>query len=324
MKLEPVIDKLQRFGPLTASCGASVMGIACWAGAFSPALDGLNHFAPFWLLFSLGAIAACLFFRRADRIAIGLASLGALLQLGIIAPEFVRSSAPRASIDAAAPQVRIVWLNTWLGNRPSGDVLEYLEQTDADFLLVSELHDEGQAGFRRLRELYPTLIACVGGHECNTRIYARREAITIETPGDLRAVSGTFDIDGAPLRLVAAHMPRPNPPGRQQRALSDLVRVVQSDGAENVILAGDFNSTPWSFTLRNFDAASGLDRHTRALPTWPAQAWTRLRLPALFAFLPIDHVYSGERWRLVDLRRGRRTSSDHYPIEATFQYVPAS
>ena len=120
------------------------------------------------------------------------------------------------------------------------------------------------------------------------------------------------------LRILVAHVARPNPPERQQRELASSLEVI-GDDASDVILAGDFNSTPWSFTLRRFDEASTLQRHTRALPTWPAQAWTRFYLPAIAPFLPIDHVYSGSRWRLTSLRRGPRTSSDHYPIEATFQ-----
>lgn len=320
MQIQTLFERACRFGSLIASFGAFALAIGCWAGAFSAAFDGLNHFAPFWLAFSFGAVCACFLFRT-DRVGIGLASVAALLQLGIMAPEFIAARSAAIEASAAAPQVRIVWLNTWLGSRPSGDVLTYLEQSDADFLLVSELHDEGQAGFQRLRELYPTLISCVGGHECNTRIYARREALRTDTPTSLRMVQGDFDIDGAPLRLIAAHMPRPNPPGRQQRELAELAAVIQAGESDDVILAGDFNSTPWSFTLRKFDRESALQRHTRVLPTWPAQAWTRLRLPALFPFLPIDHAYSGGNWHLVELRRGPRTSSDHFPIEATFQYV---
>ncbi|MFN3464771.1 MAG: endonuclease/exonuclease/phosphatase family protein, partial [Terricaulis sp.] len=233
----------------------------------------------------------------------------------IMAPEYLRPMPSPAP--ASERTIRIVWLNTWMGSRPSEEVLQYLVTSGADFLLVSELHDEGQEGFRRLRAAYPTMIRCEGGHECNTMIFARRPALTQTTSNGLRASVGEFDIDGARLRLVAAHVARPNPPARQQREFEALIETI-GDAPQDVILAGDFNSTPWSFALGRFDAAIALERHTRALPTWPAQEWTRLYLPAIVPFLPIDHVYSGSGWRLVALRRGPRTSSDHYPIEATF------
>ncbi len=307
-------------GPPTLARLTIVLALACWCGAVFIILDPLNHFAPFWLAMSLGAAGLCLLSGPGGRGWAIYCAIAAIAQAGIIAPEFMRARADEAPASAASARtVRIVWLNTWLGGRASEDVLHYLEASDADFLLVSELHDEGQPEFARLHALYPTTIRCQDGHECNTIIFAKRAPQAIETSNDLRAVAGAFDIDGASLRLIAAHVARPNPPARQQSELQRLERLI-GDTPENVILAGDFNSTPWSFALRRFDRASRLHRHTRALPTWPAQEWTRLRLPALSPFLPIDHVYSGARWRLVSLQRGPRTSSDHFPIEATFQF----
>ncbi|MBX9745346.1 MAG: endonuclease/exonuclease/phosphatase family protein [Hyphomonadaceae bacterium] len=300
--------------PALAARGAILLALAAWGGAFSPLLDGLNHFAPIWLFLSLCAGLAC--FAIGARGWATYCLIAALAHAALMAPEFMRPT-PTPAPAPSAQTVRIIWLNTWMGSRPSEEVLDYLTTSGADFVLVSELHDEGQAGFQRLRAAYPTMIRCDGGHECNTMIFARRTALMQQTNTGLRASVGEFDIDGVRLRLIAAHLARPNPPAGQQREFTALTEAIGGAPAD-VILAGDFNSTPWSFALRRFDKASGLDRHTRALPTWPAQTWTRLELPALAPFLPIDHVYSGSRWRLVSLRRGPRTSSDHYPIEATF------
>ncbi len=291
-----------------------LLALAAWGGAFSPLLDGLNHFAPIWLLASLGAGLAC--FLCGARGWAAYCLVAALAHGAIMAPEFLRPMSPPVAATSERT-IRVLWLNTWMGSRPTEEVLHYLETSGADFVLVSELHDEGQEGFQRLRAAYPTMIRCEGGHECNTIIFAKRPALDQQTNQGLRASIGEFDVDGARLRLIAAHLARPNPPAGQQREFRALIDTIGA-ASDNVILAGDFNSTPWSFSLRRFDTANGLRRHTRALPTWPAQAWTRLRLPAITPFLPIDHVYSGSRWRLVSLRRGPRTSSDHYPIEATF------
>lgn len=321
MGLNSIVTAARDHGPAMLARGAIVLAMAAWGGAVFPYLDGLNHFSPIWLGLSLAAAVLCLFAGGHGRGWAAYCAIAAFAHAMIMAPEFTRADANIAPPSAgAARTVRIVWLNTWLGSRPSGDVLAYLAASDADFLLVSELHDEGQPEFERLRASYPTVIACEDGHECNTMILAKRAALSEQGRTALRASVGEFDIDGAPLRLIAAHLARPNPPGRQQREFAALQDLIGEDTGD-VILAGDFNSTPWSFALRRFDHASGLQRQTRALPTWPAQAWTRLYLPAIVAFLPIDHVYSGSRWRLVSLRRGPRTSSDHYPIEATFRYV---
>ena len=194
-------------GPVVLARAAILLALAAWGGAISSLLDGLNHFAPFWLLFSLAAAAACLLAGARGRGWAAYCAIAALAQAMIMAPEFTRPGAPMAGPAATAERtIRIVWLNTWLGSRPSGDVLHYLESSDADFVLVSELHDEGQAGFQRLRAIYPTEIRCAGEHECNTIIFARRPALSAQSPPGLRASAGEFDIDGARLRLTRQGM----------------------------------------------------------------------------------------------------------------------
>ncbi len=309
-----IIAFLRTNGPASIGRTAILLALMAWGGAAAPWLDGLNHFAPFW--FALSALAALVCVLLGAKGWAAYCLVAAIAHAGILAPELVRPHQQEAI--ATGRTIRVVWLNTWLGQRPSESAIAYLENSGADFVLVSELPDDGQAEFQRLRALYPTVIRCADGRACNTIIFSKREAQSVQTVTGLRASAGEFDIDGRRLRLIAAHISRPNPPDRQQRELRNLLSVVGGNPS-SVILAGDFNSTPWSFTLRRFDRENRLARHTRALPTWPAQAWTRLRLPAVAPFLPIDHMYSGSAWRLVELRRGPRTSSDHYPIEATFQ-----
>jgi endonuclease/exonuclease/phosphatase (EEP) superfamily protein YafD len=96
----------------------------------------------------------------------------------------------------------------------------------------------------------------------------------------------------------------------QARRFADLLADFDRD---SLIVAGDFNLTPWSFALRRGDARLGLRRLSRALATWPAgPVYAGVALP--FPVLPIDHVYAGRAWRVVSLKRGPRLGSDHYPV----------
>jgi endonuclease/exonuclease/phosphatase (EEP) superfamily protein YafD len=95
-----------------------------------------------------------------------------------------------------------------------------------------------------------------------------------------------------------------------------MLQVLQPYSRERLILAGDFNSTPWSFARRRDDAALGMERRTRALFSWPAG-----EAPG-FPFLPIDHVYAGPGWATVSVRRGPALSSDHYPVVAVLAAKP--
>ena len=90
---------------------------------------------------------------------------------------------------------------------------------------------------------------------------------------------------------------------------------------ERLILSGDFNSTPWSFSRRHEDAMIGLERRTRGLFSWPADRGPAgMGLP--FALLPIDHVYAGPGWRTVRVERGPLLGSDHYPVIVTLAPLP--
>ena len=107
--------------------------------------------------------------------------------------------------------------------------------------------------------------------------------------------------------------------GEQQRV--QLARVLAQIPSERAIIAGDFNSTPWSFSRRRWDEAFGLIRRTRAVFTWPVPGSESIALPALVPFLPIDHVYAGSGWATVKVERGPRLGSDHYPVVVTLAPV---
>jgi endonuclease/exonuclease/phosphatase (EEP) superfamily protein YafD len=119
---------------------------------------------------------------------------------------------------------------------------------------------------------------------------------------------------GGTYSVIGAHFTWPTMPrlyraqGRRLRHGIDLV------SADRAIVVGDFNSTPWSFIRRAEDKAIGLERRDRALATWPAGQFSRLRLKWPFPFLAIDHVYAGKAWRTVSVTRGPRLGSDHYPV----------
>jgi endonuclease/exonuclease/phosphatase family metal-dependent hydrolase len=78
--------------------------------------------------------------------------------------------------------------------------------------------------------------------------------------------------------------------------------------SEALIVAGDFNMTPWSPAYRALRHGSFLHSATRFARTWPAPA----------PLVPLDHIlYRGQ----VELARGEawlggpaRTASDHLPV----------
>ena len=118
--------------------------------------------------------------------------------------------------------------------------------------------------------------------------------------------------------VMGGHLTWPIPPGRQQAGARQFAEMAGHFPKPRLIVAGDFNSTPWSHTLRRIDRAFGLERRDRADFSWPVDRVSRFRLSAPFPFLPIDHLYAGSDWRTVKVERGPRgLGSDHLPLIVT-------
>lgn len=326
----PFSAALVRCGVLAWAICSALMAAAALAGAFFAPLDVINQIAPAWVFIALAGIAASRFGLPAGRTRqITMAAFGAaaFTHAAFVAPEVVRRSPAPEAPSAGAPRIRIVWLNTQSGTAGES-VTDYLLSTDADFVMLAEFHAEAGMVTPALEAAYPHLVQCAEPHACNVAILSRRRPFDARpshevSPNELRVVWADYDIDGAPIRLVATHLQRPYPAARHAAQRTELADVVGGAAHDNTVLAGDFNAAPWSFALKAFDRAGGLDRFTRATPTWPAEPWTRLRLPAPAPFMPIDHVYAGDNWQLVWVRRGPRAGADHYPIEAEFIWVGA-
>lgn len=324
MPSQAILLRYARTGVVLWAAASVALALTSISGAVFAPFDLINHVAPFWLgLAVAGCLAAVLV--RTPRVTMAAFAMAALVHAALIAPEFARPIPAAISAPADAPRIRVVWLNAQSGTA-GASVRRYLLSTDADLILLSEFHAEAGMVAPELAEAYPHWITCAEPHACNVVVLSRRAPLAARpeheaSSNDLRLVWAQYDIEGAPLRLVATHLQRPYPASRQAAQRDELVSVLDAGARADTILAGDFNSTPWSFALRRFDDAAGLTRYDRAMTTWPAASWTRLRLPAPEAFMPIDHVYAGANWRLVSLRRGPRTGADHFPIEAEFVWV---
>jgi endonuclease/exonuclease/phosphatase (EEP) superfamily protein YafD len=328
MRPTPILLGYARLGAMAWAAAAVGIAVAALASGVFARFDLLNQVAPFWLALALAGFAVSWFaFKRGALRSAALASFGfaVLAHAVLVAPEFMRPIPAPMSPAVDAPRVRVVWLNAQMGTAGQG-VLDYVRWSGADFVVLAEFHAEAMTP--ELAQAYPYANTCLEPHWCNVMMLSRHPPLAVrpereESPSEFRVVWAEYEIDGAPLRLIATHMQRPYPTTRYETQSMELLNVLRGGASENTILAGDFNAVPWSFALRRFDGATGLTRYDRAMVTWPATPWTRLRLPAPEAFMPLDHIYAGSGWRLVSIRRGRRTGADHFPIEAEFVWTGA-
>ncbi|HEY3797692.1 MAG TPA: endonuclease/exonuclease/phosphatase family protein [Caulobacteraceae bacterium] len=303
------------------SFGCAALAALGLAGARDGWLDVINNFAPFGLVLGLVALglAAAAAPRGAVRGAcLALAGASVIVGAALVGPEIARW---RPASPATGPAFQLLSANVWADNPEPDAAVAAIARLAPDVVLLQESDGNLATPLAGLRQLYPY------GTDCPKS----GVRILVKTPvGASGCDLGAGDIDdrdvawlstttatGAPVTLVTVHFTWPFPPEPQARQRQALAAWVKARPPQDVILAGDFNTTPWSFAMRWQDAAlAPLQRRTIAWFTWPARL-DLFRTPWSAPVLPIDHLYTGPDWRVVSLQRERIPGSDHFATLAT-------
>jgi endonuclease/exonuclease/phosphatase (EEP) superfamily protein YafD len=325
---------LVRFGIGFGAVGLSLLALLALLGFAVPALDLLNHAQ--MLLFAALPIALVLVLllfrgRRKGWLA-GLAGAGLLASAVTFVPEALSGLAARPPPPAAGQQVLKLMTHNLFGmNDEMERVAAIVEDEDPDFIVLQEYFPKQSAELHpMLRERYPHFARCRGGKRANLGFYAKQPfalAPGSSCPDDAfgvqrtARVAGSFVLaDGALLTVMTTHLDWPVPMGRQAAQFTELRAAVEAvEGA--LILAGDFNSTPWSYALRRFEERAGLDRHTHNLVTFPNRFMIR-RIHETLPFLPLDHVFGKGGVKVHDVHAGPDSGSDHLPVFVSFSVAP--
>jgi endonuclease/exonuclease/phosphatase (EEP) superfamily protein YafD len=295
---------------LAAACAAvSVLGLM---GAFSDSLDVLNHFTPITLVLSLAALGANVG-AEAHWPGLVLGGTAVCACLALMIPEVVAGRLPKRS-DEAGARLKIVQFNLWRWSADPQASLAWILSEDADIVVLQETIGPWEAVSEALAGLYPHRSPpywWASGATILSKIAPTGSGLLASTAAGRRspAAWASFGDRRTGFSVAGTHLKWPIPAGPQQAQMERLAGELERFDAGSLILSGDFNSAPWSFTLRRLDRRLGLTRRTRALATWPAR---RFALP--FPFLAIDHVYAGSDWKTVSVRRGPRLGSDHFPV----------
>ena len=311
----------------------SALGVLVVGGAFSRTLDLLTHAAPLFVVLGVLAVALAI---RARPLAMPLMVAGAacaLANLWLVVPDLASRFGPEA---AAAPdrQIKILTQNLWRGNTNHGQTVAAIEASGAEIVVLQEGRDESAAIVAELAKVYPYHANCLAKNEwCYMAILSRRPIVdwsyhvadwrppNYDRMGLVRAT--IVGPGGRRFEVIGTHLIHPDPKGEGQQQAEQTIAAVHEASSRDTIFAGDFNRVPWSFSLRRIDSALPFQRRTHFLATWPQRLPIgRGGIAFPFPFLPIDHIYAGSDWRLVDVRRVNTVGSDHAAVLATLVLNP--
>lgn len=302
---------------LAALCAGAA--VAAHFGRTSLQWDILAHFAPVWLAGALAGTLGGLFFRGYARaLIVSMGAVGVAAAAALMAPEYLRDTGPKARPDAPG-QLKVIQFNVWHHSDGLERSVDWLMSQDPDIVVMEESRPE----IRRLIAARTRWHATCA--ECETVIYSRAAPIRQGSPRVLGApgplTHAVFEDARGRYTVIGVHYAWPTDPQDQQPQEQRLARVLGETDRARAIVTGDLNSAPWSFFRRRWDAEFDVIRRDRALFSWPAMQYNRVRWLGLFPILPIDHVYAGSAWATVKVERGPRLGSDHFPVVLTLAPV---
>ncbi len=314
------------------------MAVLALLGFAVPEFDLLNHFQLFIFFGALAAVALALvaFGRtRWKRWMIGIASAGLLSSGVIFLPELLSGFMPHQPLPTdGRPVYKLMTHNVFGLNFDMARVEAAIEAEKPDIIALQEYFGEQSSELHPLlHDQYPYFAQCRGGKRANIAIYSKLPFEEAEEdgacPNDAYGKQRTARIlatftqpDGTKFSVMTTHLDWPMPVMRQNKQFEELTSAV-NDTTGPLLVVGDFNSTPWSYALRDFATRTMLDRQTRNVVTFPLRFTAPHRffpdgLMETMPVLPLDHVLVRGGVQVHDIHAGTDTGSDHLPIFVTF------
>lgn len=244
----------------------------------------------------------------------------ALVALFLLAANLVLLAPYISAFPAKAtfPTIKVVALNLNHDNLESGLVDDFLRREKADVVVLSEVMGHWPRSLDSLSDVYPYRLDRLNCHEighCPMTILAKTPWVDAGIRHNDKSLPpllwARFQRNGTEFTVVGSHLMIPFPRGNSQtqykqiEALSGFLRRMNGP----VILAGDFNTTPWSARFRLLESDSGLVRIRNGL----AASWPSILAPL---GIPIDHVFTSPDFKYANIRTGGKVGSDHLPVIA--------
>jgi endonuclease/exonuclease/phosphatase (EEP) superfamily protein YafD len=211
--------------------------------------------------------------------------------------------------------LRIASINVLFHNTHYDRVAAFLRRAQPDAAVLVEITPRWRAALGSLRDEFPWQYYAESRHSHGTLLLSRWPLERVETvpmgPHADPTITAVLSVRGRTLHLIGVHPSWPLGPAVSAERNGELIELAALARATPapLVMAGDFNVTPFSPHFGDFIARSGLLWTARGAgwqPTWPT-------------FLPvggiqIDHVFVSPGIDVQRFARGGGTGSDHRPI----------
>jgi endonuclease/exonuclease/phosphatase (EEP) superfamily protein YafD len=253
-------------------------------------------------------------------IAVGLAVLGcrhravAMLPIAAINALVVAPHAlPQAQAVVEGPSLKLLIVNLAADNHRFEDLLTIVAREQPDIAVLAEFTPHAAAALRPLRAhlQYSREIARVDAWGIALLSRLPIEDARIFDLGDTPAIDARLSGPQGEVRLLGVHLLPPTTARwfAARNAQLDALAALTAGGTVPLIVAGDFNLSPYSAYFGRWIGASGLHDTLAGQGldfTWPSG------FPPLG--IPIDHAFVSDEFSVLSRRRLERFGSDHLPV----------
>ena len=312
---------------LTAGTLVVLTMLACgFFGAVVPFFDTMAQFrAHFSILLMVAGLALILV---RPRLLGGIAVLAGLAGFILVVPYLLPGApAPLVAVSDASnavPAARYTLLQMNLRKDASdkASAIRLIGALSPDVLTLEEASAPWERVLAPLSQLYPYRYGCTSPNAFNDALILSKRPFVAGDPGecsgDHRFARRSVDFNGTAVEIVAQHLRWPWP-GSQWRQIENTTRPqleILKTLDRPVLLAGDFNSAPWSAAIKRYAELGGLTVVDGIGPSWFFNPFTPWIAP--YAGLPIDNVMHSGAIKIISVERQAATDSDHLPILVTF------
>jgi endonuclease/exonuclease/phosphatase (EEP) superfamily protein YafD len=302
--------------------GLAVASIAAFFGRYVWWLDVLANFRAQFLV-ALVISGAVLFFSRFRKISIAVL-VAAALNLIVVAPLYLGSPG-ESSVEA--PSVRVMSFNLLSTNEEYASVIEYIDQTSPDVVLLHEASLPWETALESADIDYSITKARSEDLIFGTLVLVKNTAGPGEVVSygfaetDPRAV--TVEVQPPnwpiPVQILSSHPLAPTSAERASLRDAQLgfAAAWASDSSGAYVVAGDFNATPWSWPFRNLVDQGSLSNSQIGFglqPTFAASSNPLFRVP-------IDHLLQSDDLLVRQRALGPPLGSDHFPLVVDLELV---
>ena len=218
-----------------------------------------------------------------------------------------------AAVAAGAPPLKVLTVNVSFGQFSPRRLLEIVREAGPDVLIVQELTPHAETVLADFDTVFPYHRKFPAEGPYGIGVWSRLELESGETfaLGRLPAIEAHVRGPTGVFTVIGVHLSAPTSPRRAAARKQELIELAARSAAVTgpLVVAGDFNVTPYSPYFVQWLADSGLtdSRRGRTLSvSWPTTSpWLGV---------PIDHVAVNTGFDILSHRRLPNFDSDHYGV----------